>query len=229
MPRVRWECPNDKHAAVLGPRAPRTNATVRYCLPCSETTGVLVLRTAPVLERARAARTEAARARRKHAADRKATRIARHWTVNGVDVWAEWLALRRTPTYKRAGLPPNHPILRLRHSRNPTQASGRCVHGGSRICVTLGDACDRARIVTLLIHELAHAVTPPREHHSPLFWTNVVDLTRDRFGVRDLRLATNGTLFDRHDELETQIRHYLTHATPTPSSSAHGPLARGSL
>src|SRR4051812_9740514 len=68
--RVRWECPHGLHPAVLGSTRPTKNATVRFCLPCSLDEGVLVERTAPALERQRAARTAAAAVKR----DRKAQR-----------------------------------------------------------------------------------------------------------------------------------------------------------
>lgn len=49
--RFRWACPtvNSGHPAVLGSSRPHREDIVRYCLACSEATGRLVLRTAPVL------------------------------------------------------------------------------------------------------------------------------------------------------------------------------------
>lgn len=69
--RIRWECPNGLHPGVLASSRPRKNATARYCLPCSETAGVLVERVAPALERKRNAKTavrEEKRARERAAA-----------------------------------------------------------------------------------------------------------------------------------------------------------------
>lgn len=57
--RVRWECPDGLHPGVLGSTRPPADATVRFCLDCSADSGRLVKRTAPALERKRAAKTVA--------------------------------------------------------------------------------------------------------------------------------------------------------------------------
>lgn len=45
--KVRWNCPNDKHPGVLASTRPPKNSIVRYCLLCSQETGLLVERIAP--------------------------------------------------------------------------------------------------------------------------------------------------------------------------------------
>lgn len=51
--RYRWVCPSCKRGA-LGPKAPRLDATVRFCLPCSAKKTTLVARICPAVERERA-------------------------------------------------------------------------------------------------------------------------------------------------------------------------------
>lgn len=53
--RVRWECPNGC-PAVLGSTRPPKDATARFCLSCSAKASRLVERSAPALERQRAAK-----------------------------------------------------------------------------------------------------------------------------------------------------------------------------
>ena len=50
--QYRWTCPECGKAKLAG-KSPRRNATVRYCLPCSDHTGSLVARSCPVLDAAR--------------------------------------------------------------------------------------------------------------------------------------------------------------------------------
>jgi len=81
--RVRWECPNGEHPAVLGSTRPPKDATVRYCLPCSAGSSRLVARVAPVLEAQRVARKTAreARAAFERERDRQARAAALRVTV----------------------------------------------------------------------------------------------------------------------------------------------------
>lgn len=93
---VRWECPNGKHPAVLAPQRPRKNDVRRYCLRCSETEGVLVERTAPSLERKRAAKTEFRKAKTQRLAEYKAARMeAQLVDATGVEHVVDLEALTR--------------------------------------------------------------------------------------------------------------------------------------
>lgn len=58
----RWVCPKCG-SGVLAGKAPRTNATARYCLPCSAKSDTLVERTCPVLDRKREEKADRHRAR----------------------------------------------------------------------------------------------------------------------------------------------------------------------
>lgn len=61
--RTRWVCPSCGDAR-LGPRTPRMENIVRYCLPCSGAEGKLVKRAAPTLERQRERRAQKAKEKR---------------------------------------------------------------------------------------------------------------------------------------------------------------------
>jgi hypothetical protein len=58
----RWICPLCG-GAVLAGKAPRTNATVRFCLSCSAKSDLLVERTCPVLDAKREAKADRHRAK----------------------------------------------------------------------------------------------------------------------------------------------------------------------
>lgn len=68
---IRWACPNG-HPAVLGPKAPRTDATCRFCLTCSATAARMVRRVPEALERQRQAKAERERTKRRAAAEARA-------------------------------------------------------------------------------------------------------------------------------------------------------------
>lgn len=76
----KWVCP-ECGSAVLAGKAPRQNATARYCLDCSAKSDTLVERTCPVLDRKRAESEERRRCRaareREAAAKRKADQLLR--------------------------------------------------------------------------------------------------------------------------------------------------------
>jgi hypothetical protein len=90
--RYRWICPQCSTGKLLG-KAPRKNATARFCIPCSESTGYLVERTCPALDRKRAQKAQsravkASKGRAKASATktaRKATEEQR-WVVCGTDM-----------------------------------------------------------------------------------------------------------------------------------------------
>lgn len=67
--QVRWKCPQCENG-LLAPSRPRMNDVRRYCLPCSAKVGVLVMRTAPALDKQRQA--SKAKATAKASAQRKA-------------------------------------------------------------------------------------------------------------------------------------------------------------
>lgn len=96
--------------------------------------------------------------------------------------WASEL-VAQVCEYERRAFPPRL-VWRRAHPRHghPRQhgSSGRTDFDGNRIVVTAGSSTKDARLV--LLHEMAHALSPIREHHGPLFWAKAWDLY-ERFGV----------------------------------------------
>lgn len=169
---MRWVCPTCNGGA-LAPERPRKNDVRRYCLPCSKRTGKLVERVAPVLQ----ARREKAAAQRSERTQRLAQRETEIWTVAGIDVrglardcWTalghvvnEFFASRRL---FRAALP--QVILRRRRPRRwsdgehtrvmPAIGTSGWARGHSRVTLLVNPECDRAKIMELMLHELAHCM-----------------------------------------------------------------------
>lgn len=162
--RVRWECPNGLHPGKLGSTRPKADATVRFCLDCSEIEGVLVQRVVPSLERTRAKGKE--RSRKKSEA--KKAREAEPFTVEGVDVRVELKRMIKAIGMKRA------PRLKV-YRTNKRHTTGRAWSSG-RIHLSMPKDCTRLSGITLLIHELAHHI---------LFWNYRLDgVTRQDRGDR---------------------------------------------
>lgn len=164
--RIRWECPNGLHPGRLGPRKPRRDDIVRYCLACSEATGRLVERTAPALQRARAAAEERARTRaaqqRQSAAQarRRATeRESERYTVDGVDLRDEFKRLCRLPAFggpngRLARRPPTFTVT-VRRER-PRSQLGWASPSAWRFHLSRYPGQDLADARETLVHELAH-------------------------------------------------------------------------
>lgn len=107
--RYRWICPECSTGKLLG-AAPRKNATERFCLPCSESTGHLVERTCPTLDRKRAQKAEkrfekASRDRAKEKAAREAKRATeeQRWVVCGTDMRTVIKDLCKLPSMRILG------------------------------------------------------------------------------------------------------------------------------
>ncbi len=94
--QYRWTCPDCGNAKLAG-KSPRRNATVRFCLDCSERTGSLVERTCPVLD----AQRERGKAKTEAKAKRKAAK-KRERRVDGREVQRQ--AVARCRTEQRAQL-----------------------------------------------------------------------------------------------------------------------------
>jgi hypothetical protein len=79
------------------------------------------------------------------------------------------------------------PELVWRRSGGKAYSSGHCslpdaVTHRCRIVVTAGRGVPRWEQKMVLLHELAHAICPPGEHHGELFWTTAWRLYR-RFNL----------------------------------------------
>lgn len=192
---MRWICP-DCGSEKNGPERPRTDDVRRYCLPCSESTGRLVKRTAPVLEARRAA--GAARSAKK--ARRKAEREKADRTIHGVNVDAEARMLIRRSATLRAGLRRQRnepPIIDLkgRPSRTGSVAAGRQGVAWSRegrvvLYRSRHESAEQVR--DTLLHELVHLALPHYVHHGPEFHKMLVQTAWEGYGV-SIRRGTRFT------------------------------------
>lgn len=166
--RIRWNCPNDRHPAVLGPTRPLKDSVIRYCLPCSTETGRLVLRVAPALERKRKAAATAsaakAKAKRERAAivsKRKQREKTERYTVEDVDLREEFKRLIRLHAFggKKGRLyrdPPEFVISR--RSQYPASRLGYAEPGRNRITIATWPGQTLADARETLVHELTHIV-----------------------------------------------------------------------
>lgn len=164
--RVRWVCPNDAHPGVLGPRQPRMDSLVRYCLPCSQEAGRLVQRVAPALERQRQEAAERAKAKDKARRQRAARQRqeakeadAQRYVTAGVDLRAELQRLVRL----RAFGGPQGPLTRMvpkltvtHRSRKPSTRLGSALLGSQRIHMAIYPGQTAAMAKEVLLHELVH-------------------------------------------------------------------------
>lgn len=166
--RIRWECPNGRHPAVLGPSVPRKNNIVRYCLKCSETEGVLVERVAPTLVKKReagAARSSAkAEAKRRKERDKKFLKL-----TDAAGRTVEFNPESELARIVRAGEREfergfSVPVLDWRRGTSG-HTSGRA--WTYRITATFGAQAEGAWAT--LVHEAAHSLTAQlgyqKEHH----------------------------------------------------------------
>lgn len=158
--RTRWVCPECGKGA-LGPQRPRRNATVRYCLPCSQRAGVLVERQAPALERRRAEREAARKAK---AARKRATKQEREdalYVYGGVDLRVDLrVEAKRIMAHPEVGCPrATWCVRRRRQGRHLTGVS----YGG-RVVLTIPAGASAGQALAILAHELAHEATRGDQH-----------------------------------------------------------------
>lgn len=180
-----WACPNGC-GSKRGPERPRRNATIRYCLACSERTGSLVERVSPAAERERtehAARRRARSERRAAAANDR--QIARRTVTDGkisIDIDATWAAIWATPTGRdvRRNLGRIPPLVWRRKALGLSSGRAFPWQLGGRTVATIGP--DPADAVGLLVHEAAH-VACDDHHHSPEWRAMFRTLARELHGI----------------------------------------------
>jgi len=204
--RYRWKCPNCGAGKLLG-KAPRKNATARFCLPCSEETGYLVERMCPCLEKERAekAQKRAEKDKEKRAqatALRKAQKASEEarWMVQGHDLRKTIRDLCKLPFLRNRGCKVSttaeKAILRLKfYSRTNSCVSGRA-HYGTPISpgsIKLNTASEWARSYpsawSLILHELLHAIG---YKHGPAMTQAILICAKQTWGLDPGDFGYNG-------------------------------------
>lgn len=177
-----WVCSDPNHKGVRAPGRMRKDDIRRFCIPCSQTTGYLVERHAPALERkrknAKATRLEKERAQRERQREARASREV----IDGVDIRKEVARLIKLPAL-RDELPA---YLRRKVSwtfdrRTDGRYSGRA-WPRDRVHWSLG-RIPAAEVRAILCHELAHYVLPSDVHHDGRWARCYVRVVREAYGV----------------------------------------------
>lgn len=177
----RWICPNCESGA-LAPERPLTDDVRRYCLPCSQRTGRLVKRTCPALDRARAERAEASKAKAAARRARDAERDLARWSHGDTDLRAEAKAIwKHMAEFHRGRSLPRLTIHRGQKWGGQTYCTG---HGNrEHVHITIGAAAPTSEVLMVLTHELAHAAAPrPGDWHDERWADCYVKAARARWG-----------------------------------------------
>ena len=196
----RWTCPHCGQGK-LAPGRPRKDDVRRYCLPCSEKTGRLVERTCAANEKARKvskakSQTKASRKKRAETAKLKRNAAAREarFFIGDLDLRKEWerlcnLACVKTALareYPRMTGPPTMELKRT--TRRSSWGYAHSSWAQVNIYVYRG-ATDATRPRIVLVHELAHLMTPDgadqgkgrARPHGPTFKRTLIALMRAAF------------------------------------------------
>lgn len=160
----------------------------RYCLKCSKTSGKLVQRSAPSLERQRSTAKQRAQTKRAAVSRQKAVAKGRaddRRHIMGVDLQALMKRWARMKAWSVDGA--DHRMQRRLASRgSPTliirlgkkdYVSARAYPTRWRMTMTIPKqwttepptACRLADVIFTLLHEMAHLAVPSGEHHGRLF------------------------------------------------------------
>ncbi len=185
--RVRWECPNGLHPAVLGSTRPPMDATVRVCLSCSASEARLVKRVAPALERQRAAKA----ADRKAAPARAAASLARRASVECVDALGRTVVVDLLAEVESCCAQLGHKPAKVTVQRVTRRypESGRGYPQSNRVHFTVGPDATAERLREVALHEVLHVADGTRVEkargrsswHGPRFKRALYDAARERW------------------------------------------------
>ena len=166
---AQWKCPTC-NAGVIAPTRPRKNDVRRYCLPCSADAGVLVERTAPALDKKRAAKkattskkqaSKRATVSRNNAPAKEQARIdAKRKAMITKEALAIWKLMQ--PYHKGKRLP----TINIVRARNIGRQYGHAATQRNSIQVNVDldqDIMRSKRVWEVLAHELAHCAVPPKQ------------------------------------------------------------------
>lgn len=176
----RWVCPKCG-TGCLAPSKPRLDDVRRYCLVCSESTGRLVLRHCPSIDRER----ERAEKERQEAAERRRKldeKLSHQWPEVLRLYFEHWCDLDSWPRDERRRV--RRTTLRLVCRHSTSGSSGTAWSRRRHIVVRAGT--DRAAGLKVLCHEMAHIATPGHGHDR--LWRSVfLDACKELCG-REVKL-----------------------------------------
>lgn len=160
-----WRCP-DCEGGIRAPSRMKRNDVRRYCLTCSESTGFLVERTAPALDKVRAIKKQRRTAkRRRTAAQANAAGVVRH-SFNGVDMRSVLFSILRLEVYKRYSRFRSVPKFVFRKSKSKPYTSGTAWPGLNRFVITAGRDQEPCEVIEVMLHEVAHLLCHPKVGHT---------------------------------------------------------------
>lgn len=167
MNQVRWKCELCNNG-LLAPTKPRMNDVRRYCLPCSASTGKLVQRVSPTLEKQRVAKQAASR--KKNVAKRAtvAKRTAPIKTQKRIDAQRSKMIHNEAEKIWKL-MQPYHggkplPRIIIARGKNWGSQGGHAQRYSNEIQVNVDrdQSPNRSRRVwEVLAHELCHKAVPP--------------------------------------------------------------------
>jgi hypothetical protein len=157
--QVRWKCPNDIHAGVLGPSRPRRDNLCRYCIPCSQRVGKLVERVAPTVEKQREVQAAHAKQKRETKTRRAKEKEKAYYVIAGVNLQAEMKRLVKLKAFggRQGRMARQIPNLVVRRCKShPRTRLGSASPWENKIIVAAYPGQDAADVRETLIHELVH-------------------------------------------------------------------------
>lgn len=154
----RWKC-TQCGSGVNAPGRMRRDDVRRYCLACSKTTGRLVQRTCPVLDREREQKAARRAAKAKAFRDRRTAKV----TFAGVNVpdlaTMCWAKLMRLGYVKQGRRPPRVEVKRTQAGNTRGRAGVRGMSDGlPYVTFYIGPDADAASIKELVLHEMCHHI-----------------------------------------------------------------------
>jgi hypothetical protein len=183
----RWVCPRCG-AGVLAPDKPRRDDARRYCLDCTRTTGRLVERSCPALDRQREIASTRAAAKRATATTRQRERARAARSIGRFDLDAEARRFWRLPSMVELHGGTRLPEITIRRSRSKRYSSGHAWTYTTTITV----GTNAADALYTLLHELVHcAILRTRGghlvHHGPKYKAYLMACAAEAWPTVDFR------------------------------------------
>ena len=174
--RKRWVCPLCDLPGILAPGRMRKHDVRRYCLPCSTSTGKLVERTCPTLDKRRG-RGAATSAMKVTAKREKARNV--HLLSDGTDTRVLLRRARNLSAWGRQSARCAHAVKRCTVDiviGEPSGYHGRA-WGSSHVHVHVRRDAHPSIVMTIIVHELTHIADSSERgrgrkgKHDRFFWS----------------------------------------------------------